>query len=86
MIASVTPTTVSRGTAFTLVLTGDHFQVGRPFIGLDVYSFIPTTVSNTRLTLDFTPTCLQLYKGLLPVWVVTGGGKSNVVYINLTLQ
>ena len=86
VIASVTPTTVTRGSAFTLVITGDHFQVSQPSIGLDVYSLFPSTVTNTRLTLEITPTFLQLHKGLIPVWVITSGGKSNVVYVNVTLQ
>jgi hypothetical protein len=87
VITDISPTEVTHGVAFTLVINGSNFTslTTQPTAVKLAYTtpVVATTVSDTQVTLDIPASTLQSYRGLLPISVVTSNGFSNVVYLQV---
>jgi hypothetical protein len=83
-ITSISPPTVRRGDAFTLIVTGTNFLSNvAPAVRLNTTNAAVTTYTDTQIVLDVPGTVLQSYVGLLPISIVTGNGTSKVVYLRV---
>lgn len=81
-ILSYTPSAGSRSQPFDLVIQGNNFDLGeRPAVRLYNVNVAATEYTDTEIIVRGVH--LPNFLGRLPVRVVTGGGMSNVVYIQM---
>lgn len=83
VITSINPNPVVRGQATTLVIEGSSFALGDAAVVINNVNITPTSVTDTRITLDLPPDFFRWAPSPQSIKVRTGAGDSNPVLLNI---